>query len=58
MAAPQIKKSHYRLRVYQLQDLSIQLVFGSDEAPVDAKLLSDHNVEEVTTVTDHVEPSV
>lgn len=51
----QIKKSQYRLRVYQLSDLSIQLVFGEDPAPSDAKLLSDHDVSEVSTITNHVE---
>lgn len=52
-----VKKSSYRQRVYQLEDGSIVLVFGSDVIPENAKLLADHDVQEVATVTDHVEPS-
>lgn len=51
----QVKKATYRLRVYQLPDMSIQLVFGEDVAPDGSKLLSDHDVSEVTTVSDHAE---
>lgn len=51
----QIKKSEYRQRVYQMPDGSILLVFGEDVAPEEANLLADHDVSDVTTVTDHVE---
>jgi hypothetical protein len=53
----QTKKSSYRLRVCQLSDGSIQLVFGSDVIDPTWKVLSDHDVTEVVTVTDHI-PSV
>ena len=49
------KKSNYRLRVCQLPDGTIQLVFGSDPIDPTWKLLSDHDVSEVVTVTDHVQ---
>jgi hypothetical protein len=51
------KKAQYRQRVYQLPDGSIQLVFGSDAPPVDGKLLADHDIVDIVTVTDHVEPT-
>ena len=51
-----IKKSSYRQRVYQLPDGSIVLVFGSDAAPTDGKLLADHDIVDVATISDHVEP--
>ena len=50
------KKLKFRQRVYQLPDLSIQIVFGSDPAPEGGKLLADQDVEEVCIVTPHVEP--
>ena len=49
-----IKKAAFRQRVYQLPDGTIQLVFGNDPGPVDAKLLADHDVIETQTVTAHV----
>lgn len=49
-----IKRSSYRQRIYQMPDGSIQLVFGNDPAPVDGKLLADHDIVDTTTVTDHV----
>lgn len=52
-----VKKSAYRQRVYQLEDGSIILVFGNDPAPENAKLLADHDVSDVTIVTDHIEQS-
>ncbi len=48
------KKSQYRQRVYQQADGTITLVFGNDPAPEDAKLLADHDIVDVATVTDHV----
>lgn len=52
-----IKKSQYRQRVYQLVDGTVVLVFGNDPAPApDAKLLADHDIVDVATITDHVEP--
>lgn len=49
-----MKKSSYRQRVYQLSDGSIELVFGNDTAPDNAKLLADHDIQETAVVTDHV----
>lgn len=53
-----IKKAQYRLRVYQLSDGSIQLVYDEDAAPADpaAKLLVDQDVVEEVTTTPHVSP--
>lgn len=53
-----IKKSSYRQRVYQLPDGSIQLVFGTDEGPVDGKLLADHDIVDMAIVSDHVETTL
>jgi hypothetical protein len=58
-----VKKSQYRQRVYQMADGSIVLVFNDDPVPVDAngvdgKVLCDHDISDVSTVTDHVEPPV
>lgn len=50
-----IKKSAYRQRVYQLEDSSIQLVFGNDPGPENAKLLADHDIVDTATITDHVD---
>jgi hypothetical protein len=52
-----IKKSQYRQRVYQMTDGSITLVFGDDVGPADAKLLADHDIVDMASVTDHVEPT-
>ena len=59
------KKAKYRLRVYQLADGSIDLVFGDDAPdnplPIDPatnatpKILCDHDVVETATWTNHVE---
>lgn len=51
-----VKKASYRQRVYQLPDSSIQLIFGEDAPPDGAKLLADHDIVDVATVSDHVEP--
>jgi hypothetical protein len=53
-----VKKSSYRQRIYQMSDGSIFLVFGNDPvSDVGAKLLADHDIVDVATVTDHVEPA-
>ena len=49
------KKAQYRQRVYQLDDGTIVLVYGCDEAPSNGKILADHDIVELVTVTDHVE---
>ncbi len=43
------------MRVYQILDGSIVLVYGADPAPADSKLLADQDVVELVTITDHVE---
>lgn len=54
-----IKKSAYRQRVYQLEDGSIQLVFGDQDAlfPVGSnpKLLADHDIVDTAIITDHLD---
>lgn len=53
----EVKKSVYRQRVYRAVDGTIELVFGND--PVSDEtwvLLADHDICQVVTVTDHVEP--
>lgn len=53
-----MKKSSYRQRVYQAPDGSITLIFGNDAAPEGQKLLADHDIMDIVTVNDHVEPPV
>jgi hypothetical protein len=54
-----IKNSSYRQRIYQDANGEITLVFGNDNVPVTSegfpKLLADHDVVQVTTVTPHVD---
>lgn len=55
----QIKKSQYRQRVYQAElNGEISLVYGDGPGPDTSKLLADHDVVELITVTDHIEPAV
>lgn len=56
----QIKRSAYRQRVFKAADGSINLVFGSDSAPVEVDgtpmvLLADHDVVDSIVIEDHVE---
>lgn len=52
-----IKNSAYRLRVYTMPDSSLYEVFGNDDSQIPASglLVSDHDITEIITVTDHPE---
>ena len=58
ISAPVVKHSAYRQRVYQLPDGSIELVVDGGNVVIDPSwiLLADHDVVQVSTITDHVEP--
>lgn len=54
--ATQIKKSTYRLRTYSMPDGSLFEIFGEGDlqVPVTGILVSDHDIDESVTVTDHI----
>lgn len=55
----QMKVSSYRLRVFQLSDGSIDVVFNDGDLPTDpaAVVLIDHDVVDSQTWSLHVEPT-
>jgi hypothetical protein len=55
--APVVKHSAYRQRVYQRPDGVIELVIGDADQDPTWNLLADHDVDQVSTITDHVEPT-
>lgn len=56
ISSPVVKHSAYRQRVYQLTDGSIELVMGDSLQDPSWILLADHDVVQVSTITDHVAP--
>lgn len=56
LSGPVIKRSSFRQRVYQLPDNTIELVLGNDPQPAEWVLLADHDIVQITTVTDHMDP--
>lgn len=53
---PITKRSAYRQRVFRLPDNTIELVLGDSTQPSEWILLADHDVVQVSVVSDHVEP--
>lgn len=53
---PTIKKSQYRLRVCNMPDGTVELVFGDSALPDGAVVTVDQDVTETITTTPHVEP--
>jgi hypothetical protein len=54
---PVTKHSQFRQRVYRLPNNTIELILGNDPQPAEWDLLADHDISQVTVVTDHVDPA-